>query len=241
MIEKILQKKIKKIAYQDHFITRLRSSTVGEGMLHEGNIFLMDYAIKNMPPADHVLEIGSWAGLSANLLLHLLKKYSRGEVFLSCDPWIYEGFEDHKGHKTNTIDGRTDISRLAFMEYIKQSFINSVTLFHKDKLPHSFRLTSDEFFKHYKDNATLTDIFDRPKKLSGKISFCYIDGNHAYEFAKRDFQNVSQYLVPNGMILLDDSSDGTQFGSAQLIKEIKQNTDFKILFKNPNYLIQKIK
>ncbi len=240
MLKKLLvQKRYRKIDYQDNFIKRIRSSIIGEGMLHEGNLFLMDYAIQNMPKNGHVLEIGSYAGLSTNFMLHLMQKYQRNEKFLACDPWIYEGYDDAKGLVSTTIDGK-DISRKDFMAYIKSAYMNATKLFHSSNLPHTFHLTSDEFFLHYAKQATLTDVFGNDFELGGSIAFCYIDGNHAYDFAKRDFENVNKYLLKGGFILFDDSIDGTSFGSAKLMKEVKTNKEFKLVYKNPNYLVQKV-
>lgn len=241
IFNRLLNSKVKEIDYTDDYIRRLNSSVTGEGMLHKGNVYLMDYAIKNMPAADFLLEIGSWAGLSTNLLLHLLKKYNRKETFLGCDPWIYEGINDMKKNKTLFIDGHSEITRIEYMEYIKNSFINSVRFFNKSNLPHTFHLTSDDFFEQFENKSILTDVFETRIKLDGKLSFCYIDGNHSYDYAKRDFENTSKHLVKNGLILFDDSWAGSAFGSSELMKEIKNNPDFEIVFKNPNYLIRKIK
>lgn len=239
MFQKLRNKFIKKLPYPDRFILRLPSSTIGCGMLHEGNPYLMDYAIKNMPASDYVLEIGCWGGLSTNLLLHLMKKYGRKEQLLGCDPWMY-GYEDTEEGPTFTIDGRDDVSRADYMTYIKNGFIESVRLFHKTNLPYTFHLKSDDFFEHFDQKTPLTDVFDRTTSLKGQISFAYIDGNHTYEFVKRDFENVNRHLAPNGIILFDDSFDGAGFGSSLFMKEIKQQPEFKIIGKNPNYLIQKI-
>lgn len=240
MLKRILGKnRYKKIDYQDNFIKRIRSSVIGEGMLHEGNIFLMDYAIKNMPTNGKVLEIGCYGGLSSNLLLHLMKKYNRKEAFMACDPWIYEGYDDAKGQATKTIDGRADVTRTDYMEYMKQAYINAARLLHPTNLPHTFRYTSDGFFSHYQKESNLTDIFGNQLQLGGAISFCYIDGNHAYDFAKRDFENVSQYLLKDGFILFDDSIDGSSFGSAKLMEELKKDNRYKVIYKNPNYLVQR--
>jgi hypothetical protein len=240
MIRRLLNKwRIKKLPYTDRFITRLPSSTIGCGMLHEGNVYLMDYAIKNMPEGKYVLEIGSWAGLSTNLLLHLMEKYGRKEQFLGCDPWLYS-YNDAEAEQEFSIDGKAEVSRAEYMDYIRQGFIQAALLFHKNKLPHTFRLKSDDFFEQFSQKSMVTDVFGRSTQLDGPISFCYIDGNHAYEYVKRDFENVNQHLMVNGMILFDDSFIGSGFGSERLLLEIKQDPNFKVLDRNPNYLIQKL-
>jgi len=212
---------------------------MGCGMLHEGNIYLLDYAIKNMPEGKYVLEIGSWAGLSTNLILHLMQKYGRKEQFLGCDPWLY-AYNETEAEENYPIDGRDDISRATYMEYIKKGFMDAALLLHKNNLPYTFRLKSDDFFDAFHQKSAMTDVFGRSTTLEGSVSFCYIDGNHAYENVKRDFENVSKHLRVNGLILFDDSFDGAKFGSAHFMREIKKNPDFKVLDKNPNYLIQKL-
>lgn len=239
MIQRLLHKLIKKLPYTDRFVIRLPSATLGCGMLHEGNIFLMDHAIQNMPAAKYVLEIGSWGGLSTNMLLHFMRKHDRKEQFLGCDPWLYQYNEQEAEHEFG-IDGRDDISRMEYMAYIRKGFMDSVRLFNKDRLPFTVPLKSDDFFDSFDKKAALTDVFGRTSILEGAFSFAYVDGNHAYEFVKRDFENVNKHLVVKGFILFDDSFDGAQFGSAQLMKEIKRNPNFRVVYKNPNYLVQKL-
>lgn len=89
-------------------------------------------------------------------------------------------------------------------------------------------------------NQTVSDVFGRDINLGGKISFCYIDGNHTYEFAKRDFDNVDKYLELGGFVLFDDSSDLDPFGLTRLMKEIVRNRDYELVMKNPNYLFKKV-
>ena len=231
--------KIKEVQ-EDVFIQRLRSLVIGEGMLHKGNIYLMDYALKNMPANGVVIEIGSYGGLSTNLMLHLLTKNDRVEKLINCDPWMYEGFTDRFGTTSNTIDGRKDISRDAYSTYMKNNFINSIQFLHKDNLPHTFQLTSDEFFIEYDKKVNTKDIFNQTIQLGTQISFAYIDGNHEYEYVKRDFENVDTHLMKSGFILFDDSMDDSPFGSTVFMKEMKANKNYKFIDKNPNYLFQKL-
>lgn len=231
---------VKKIVADD-FIKRIRSLVIGEGMLTEGNISLMDHAIQHLPVEGHVLEIGSYGGLSTNLIIYLLDKYKKTNLLFTCDAWIYEGYHDHEKNSTdNHIDGRPDILRDDYSTYIKAAFINAAQFLSPHRLPYSFHARSEAFFKEWKNNQTGTDIFGREIKLGGPISFAYIDGGHSYEVAWHDFTNVTEYLVKDGFILLDDSADGSKFGSAKMMHAIKKDKRFKVVDKNPNYLIQKI-
>ena len=140
-------------------------------------------------------------------------------------------------HRCHDVIGLAPVDDTA---YIKQAFINSVQLLSKENLPHAFQLTSDDFFSKYAEGALVTDLFDRQLTLSGDISFAYIDGNHAYDYAKRDFENVDKYLLKGGFILFDDSRDNSNFGSTKLMSEIKSNSHYALVDKNPNYLFKKI-
>ncbi len=231
---------IKKIE-KDDFISRLRSSVIGEGMLHEGNIYLMDYAIKNMPENGIVMEIGCYGGLSTNLMLHLLNKHQKKNEFFGCDAWIYEGYNDYKGIIENHMDGRNDIDRKEYMNHIKNSFITSTQFLHSKKLPFTCHLTSDVFFEKWNKNEEFNDVFNRAFVIKDKISFCYIDGDHSFEQTKKDFENVDSKLNLNGFVLIDDSSKNMKFGSAKFIKEILKNPNYRYIDSNPNYLFQKIK
>lgn len=239
-IKNILHKYRTKTIPKDDFMKRLPSSVIGQGMLHEGNLHLINHAIKNMPDEGYVMEIGVYGGFSTNLILHLLKKHHRPHQIVGCDAWIYEGFHDHREVTNLHIDGRKDVERTAFMDYIKNAYINSLRLLSPERLPYTCHLKSDEFFHKWNTQTRLTDVFERSFHLNQKISFCYIDGDHSYEQTKADFENVSKFILPNGFILIDDSADYMSFGSARFINDLKKRNDYRIVDCNPNYLVQKI-
>jgi len=235
----IFRPKIKKI--EDSFIARLRCSVIGEGMLNEGNIFLIDHAIRNMPENGITFEIGVYGGLSTNLILHLLAKYNKEVLHYGCDAWIYEGFKDHLGVVENHIDGKKEIERTDYMNYIKNSFINATTFLNPKHLPFICHSTSDSFFNNWNTKKKFTDVFNRDFNLNSKIAFCYIDGDHSYNQTKMDFNNVNQKLLIGGYVLIDDSAKGSHFGSAKFISEILKNPQFIKIYSNPNYLFKKVK
>lgn len=238
-IQQLFKKPYKTIE-NDAFLKRIRATIIGEGMLHEGNIYLMDYAIQHMPDDGIVLEIGSYAGLSTNVLLHLLQKHHKKHTFIGCDAWIYEGFNDHTGNIETHIDGKVEVSRKDYVAYIKTAFINAAQLLHPNTKPFTCHMPSDAFFENWNTKNEFTDVFDRTFSIQDTISFSYIDGDHSYEQAKKDFENVAKKLKVNGFILLDDSADYLNFGNKNLIEDIKNDHRFTIIDRNPNYLIQKV-
>ncbi len=241
MLKKIINRFKTNYKEQDLFLKRLRSLVIGEGMLKPGNIVLMEHAIKHMPNQGSVVEIGSYGGLSANLLVYLLTKHQRKNQLYTCDAWIYEGYTDHKKEVAeNHIDGRPDVLRTEYSVYMKRAFIQATQFLSAHRLPFSFHMSSQLFFECWNNNNTETDVFGRNHTLGGQISFAYIDGGHSYEVAKKDFENVAQHLALHGFILFDDSADTDCFGSALMMKEIKQDPRFNVVAKNPNYLIQRV-
>lgn len=108
--------------------------------------------------------------------------------------------------------------------------------------PFTIEEFASDFFRLWKEEKLAKDVIGRAVQLGGAISFAYIDGNHSYEFVKADFCNVDKYLEVGGFILFDDSADyHVQFGVNRLMKEIKKKGNYKVVIKNPNYLVKKTK
>ncbi len=233
--------KLSKQSNSDNFIKRIRTLLIGEGMLLEGNIPLIETAIKNMPNIGNVVEIGSYGGLSTNLIIYLMQKHKRNNTMFNCDAWIYEGFDDQIDKNILYIDGREDVLREDYSNYMKNAFINATKFLSSKNLPHSFHLKSDVFFSKWNKQETETDLFGFEIKLGGEISFAYIDGGHSYDVAWNDFKNVADNMLIGGYVLLDDSSSHLNFGSAQIVDIIKKDSRFIIIAQKPNYLFKKIK
>lgn len=217
----------------DEFLRWL--SFVNPGMLHPGNTFCFDYAIKNLPSDDPVIEIGSFCGLSTNTIGYLLKKHKRKNKIFSSDKWIYEGYES----SGNKYLGNSDISHQEYRIFVKETFKRNISFFSKENLPYTIEVFSDDFFDLWDKANEVEDVFGRKVKVGGRISFAYIDGNHTYEFAKRDFINTDKYLVKGGFILFDDTHFVSTFGCAEFMKELEKNPQYELVMKNPNYLFKK--
>ncbi len=203
-------------------------------MLHEGNNYLLDYGIKNAPNHGAILEIGSFCGQSTSIICYLIRKNKKTNTFFSCDKWDFEEKE------YSNYSYLLDIPYDNYRKFVKDSFIRNLNFLGGLQQPYAIELFSDEFFELWNKQIKTTDIFSRECQLGGSISFAFIDGNHTYEFVKRDFENINRNLLQNGFILFDDSADHWNFGSSTFMKEMKNNKDYIIVFKNPNYLFKKI-
>jgi hypothetical protein len=117
--------------------------------------------------------------------------------------------------------------------------MRNVQCFSRENLPHTIEMLSDEFFEAWREKRNVNDVFGRPITLGGNFSFCFIDGNHTYEFAKRDFDNCDAHLDRGGFILLDDSGDGTGSEVCRVVQEVKQAGRYEVVSRNPNYMFRK--
>ena len=222
-----------KKAEHDEFISWL--SFANAGMLNEGNIYCIEYAIENLPSENPIIEVGSFCGLSTNLIGFYLQKKQKKNKLITCDRWMFEGAE-----KAENFLGGSRITHNKYREFVKQTYLRNIQFFSESHLPYTVEKFSDEFFDAWKSNADEKDILGRPVKLGGNISFAYIDGNHTYDFAMRDFRNADTFLDKGGFILFDDSADGSQWEVNQVAQEILKEGKYELVIKNPNYLIKKI-
>ncbi len=204
------------------------------GMLVEGNIDAMEYAIANMPPGKPILEIGSFCGLSTVVLSYLLDKHTKTSPIYACDKWEFEGQQ-----LGASLGDSPSVTHDVYRTHVKETFLRTMQTFAAHRLPYAIECLSEEFFRRWFAAETTVDVFGRPVSLGGKIGFCYIDGNHTYEFARRDFENTDRALAPGGFILFDDSADDSHWEVKRLAREIASGPRYELISKNPNYLVRK--
>lgn len=202
------------------------------GMMHPGNLYCLDYAIANLPSNNPVLEIGSFCGLSTNAMAHFLRKQKRPNKIVCSDKWIFENSDKQ-------FLGTSSIQHADYRDYVKSSFMRNVEFFSPDNKPYAIEMFSDEFFSCYESGKEMIDIYGRNLPKSN-FSFAYIDGNHTYDFARRDFINTDKFLDVGGFVLFDDSSDTNPFGLTKLMREVCQMPRYALIEKNPNYLFKKL-
>jgi hypothetical protein len=215
----------------DEFVRWL--SYANAGMLHRGNAWSMDYAVRNLPSGPAVVEIGSFAGLSTNAICHLLRKHGRSNPFFTCDNWDVTA----RG-ETRRIAG----SSLTFPEYacyVKESFLRNVAFFSPGNPPHGIESSSADFFEKWRTAQTVPDLFGRAARLGGPIGFAYVDGIHSIEAVRGEFESIDRFLAPAGFILFDDSADSSPFGLNRLMREIAASGGYELLGQTPNYFFRK--
>lgn len=204
------------------------------GWLEKGHLYCMEYAIKNLPDdKSPIIEIGTYHGLSSNSILYFLSKHQVKNPLWTVD--LYSRITDPK-EKVVNLKSPYDINL-----FIKESFVRNVRFFNPDAVVHSSDLSSDNFFKAWDDGTAIKNLFGGEFTPQGTISFAYVDGNHDYDFVKRDFENIDKYLLVGGFILFDDSAGYTNFDPKLVAQEAVKSGRYKVVRKNPHYFIQKVK
>jgi predicted O-methyltransferase YrrM len=209
-------------------------SFVNAGMLWKSNVLCLDYAIENLPEEAPIVEIGSFCGLSTNLITYLKDKHGKKNPLITCDQWSFVGAEQGP-----MLADSKHISHEAYRQFVKETYIRNIQMFSKGDLPYTIEQLSDDFFQAWADQAVCEDVLGREIKLGGPISFCFIDGDHSYAVVKRDFENCDRYLQRGGFILFDDSADYSEWEVNRLMPEIRRSGRSQLVAKNPNYLFRK--
>lgn len=204
------------------------------GMLHRGNLYCFKYAIQNIPDNVPIVEIGSFAGLSTNAITYFKEKLNVKNPLITCDKWEFEGAK-----KDGFVGDSTSVTHAEYSEFVKENYLRNVRMFSRYDLPYTVEMFSDDFFTAWRESREVLDVFDRSIRLGGPIGFAYIDGNHSYQYVKRDFENCDEFLANGGFILFDDSADGSGFEVCKVIAEVKKLGRYEIVIKNPNYLFRK--
>lgn len=178
-----------------------------------------------------VLEIGSFAGLSTNIITYFMRKHGKTNPFYCCDPWRFEG-----SRATATL-GDSTISHEEYRAFVRDTFIRNVAFFSRGALPHAIEMDAAEFFPAWDAGLAVTDVFGRNAVLGGRVGFAFIDGDHSYDAATRDSRGCDRWLEPGGSILFDDSSDDSVFDVPRVVREALATRRYAVLVRNPNYLL----
>lgn len=238
LIEHMLQAPRKRLAtwrrssIQDPFLDWLLFANAG--MLVPGNVAAIRYALARIPSNTAIVEIGAFAGLSANVLGHIRDALCPHINISNCDPWSFEGAESPQSQI-----GTSTVTYQEYRDYVRSTYIQNVRRF-SSRLPITVEATSIEFFDMWRAGADVDTVFGETASLGGSIGFCYIDGDHTYEAAKQDFLNCSDFLISGGFILFDDSSWTSNFGCRRAALEAAKTRNFKRIRSGPNVLLRRI-
>lgn len=220
------------------YLTWLRFANAGH--FQHGNIAAMDHAIERMPGEFPILEVGSFAGLSANQITALKRRHGRTNPLFTCDPWVFESLD------MNVKVGAHHVTFKQYADFIRDTYVRNVKFFSSDAPPISVRMFSDDFFRAWRAKEEVVDLVSGGMaRLGGPIGFCFLDGSHEHGSVLRDFMNADELLVGGGFVLFNDSGDaaagpgGKPWGSRKVAKEVEASRRYELVSKDPNYLFRK--
>ncbi len=155
------------------------------------------YEIARCCPKGDLVEIGSWWGKSAFILLRLAQCFGIGKL-LCVDPWT----------DANLVQG--DQGGLVDQAAAQCSAQEALEVFTMNLLPYSrgdinyLRMPSVEGASIYRKVPEVhTDTFAKTT-YQGHIAILHIDGNLSYENAKADVDSWSDLMVAGGWLVIDD-------------------------------------
>src|SRR5690606_3420262 len=79
----------------------------------------VDWAIRHRPSDAPILEIGSFCGLSTNVLVYFLGKLGSPQRLFTCDPWTFE----------RAMTNGAPVSRDAYAAFVKRSYLHGIETF----------------------------------------------------------------------------------------------------------------
>lgn len=195
------------------------------------NVVAFAYAVQNMPAGSAILEIGTYLGQSVCMLTYLLWKYRREAAVFCCDPYDFEGTEA-------PIGGFFDAGSSAYRDYCLETVRRNLQTFSNHCLPHLVEAGSHDFLAAWAAREERHDVFGRPARLGGPLGLVYIDGAHAYEAVKGDFEGADPFIAPGGFVLFDDSTPDWP-GVHRVVQEVLRRPDYELVFNPPNYFFRK--
>lgn len=164
------------------------------GMTDHDKLDALVEVMRHAPSGD-VVEIGSWWGRSAALLLLLSRRYGVGPV-LCVDPWRKENL-DQGVAVLDKASARMDVDQALEIFQINLSPLAQGDL-------NYIRAPSAEAAPRYGAGVTVATEAFGETRYGGQIALLHIDGNHAYEAVEADARLWTPHVKPGGWIVFDD-------------------------------------
>ena len=160
------------------------------------------YDIIDGVPSGDVVEIGTWWGKSALVLLLLARRYGIGNV-LCVDPWKDEELVQgvpavDEASAALSADEAFEVFKMNLLPYCSdnEEYDNGCLNFLRET---SKRANLAYIRGRYSNTKEFGET-----KYKGDIALLHIDGNHAYEKVKQDVKLWTPLVVPGGWVVIDD-------------------------------------
>lgn len=146
-------------------------------------------------PAGDVVELGSWWGRSAALLVWLARRHGIGPV-LCIDPWHADAMAQGNALLDDGIGDLDPEAALRIFEINLAPFADGTLNY--------LRARSEAAAATYRPGLRVSTEAFGTIEYSGRIAVLHIDGNHAYDHAVQDVSLWTPHVVPGGWIIFDD-------------------------------------
>lgn len=151
-------------------------------------------AMRHAPEGD-VVEIGSWWGRSAALLVMLARRFEIGKV-LCVDPWRSDCL-DQGVAVLDQASARMDADQALRIFQINLWPLAQGQL-------NYLRAPSVEAERRYRPGLEVETGSFGKTRYEGAIGFLHIDGNHAYDNVAADAAAWTRHMKPGGWVVFDD-------------------------------------
>ncbi|MDB5983510.1 MAG: hypothetical protein JWQ69_4525 [Pseudomonas sp.] len=164
------------------------------GMCDHEKIRALCELFRHAPDGD-VVEIGSWWGKSAFVLMRLASCYNVGKL-LCVDPWSNEHLIQNDAN--------------GLLDRVPVNADEALTVFQLNLLPYAhgtvnyLRLPSVDAAVEYRRSHRVTTAAFGETNYTGRIAVLHVDGNHSYDSAHADVSAWADLVRPGGWIIIDD-------------------------------------
>lgn len=178
------------------------------------------FEVARRAPSGDVVEVGSWWGRSALLLLLLAQAHRIGPL-LCVDPWTAEGL-------VQDVDLVDRASSAMDTDEALRIFEINLRPFAKDDVNY-LRLPSTDGAAAYRRSRTVASQVFGEVRYAGEIALLHIDGNHTERAAAEDVAAWAPLVRPGGWIVVDDYvwafGDGPRRAGDALLEQLGHAVD----------------
>lgn len=192
------------------------------GMCSDEKIIALDEICGEIDRGGDVVEIGTWWGKSAFVLLMLARRYEIGNV-LCVDPWtdtdLVQGVPDvDEASASLSAEDAFEVFKMSLLPYCTPRSSLSLT---KSDINY-LRLRSADARKSYRINSSVVVSPEfGTTEYEHRIALIHIDGNHAYDKVKQDVELWTPLVLPGGWVVINDYDwrfgDGPKRAADELI------------------------
>ncbi len=153
----------------------------------------ISHLAKTLPEGVPFLEVGTRKGGTALITLEAIRCSGKGRWFFTVDPY---GGKPYKWDEDRIWENQP------YGEQFYQTAMYEISKFSMEhKLLHShWRMTSFDFLKTYNQ----FDFWYAGMIQKKQFGFVYLDGEHFVDTVVQELQGFIPYMVPGGMIVIDD-------------------------------------